>query len=75
MTRRSRLACTFETRGRRPRENLAVTQQAYELGRLRVSDVLAEQRRFLELEREYTEVLRQAYEARTAVRLATGDLR
>ena len=56
-------------------ENLTVTQQAYELGRLRISDVLAEQRRFLELEREYTEVLRQAYEARTAVRLATGDLR
>ncbi|AMY10797.1 efflux transporter, outer membrane factor (OMF) lipoprotein, NodT family [Luteitalea pratensis] len=56
-------------------ENLAVIQQAYDLGRLRISDVLVEQRRFLELEREYTEALRLAYEARTALRLATGDVR
>ena len=56
-------------------ENLAVIQQAYDLGRLRISDVLMEQRRFLELERQYTEVLRLAYEARTALHLATGDVR
>ena len=56
-------------------ENLGVIQQAYDLGRLRISDVLVEQRRFLELERQYTEVLRLAYEARTALHLATGDVR
>jgi hypothetical protein len=37
--------------------------------------VLAEQRRYFELERGYTEALRAAYEARTALNRATGDVR
>ncbi|HEY0873794.1 MAG TPA: hypothetical protein VGD94_10000, partial [Vicinamibacterales bacterium] len=56
-------------------ENLTVVRQSYALGRATVFDVLAEQRRFLDFERAYTGVLRAAYEARTALLEARGDLR
>jgi cobalt-zinc-cadmium efflux system outer membrane protein len=55
------------------RQNLTVVEQSYELGRATVFDVIAEQRRFLELERAYTETLRAAFEARTALKNALGD--
>jgi cobalt-zinc-cadmium efflux system outer membrane protein len=56
------------------RQNLAVVGQSYELGRTTVFDVIAEQRRYLELERAYTETLRAAYEARTALKRALGEV-
>jgi cobalt-zinc-cadmium efflux system outer membrane protein len=55
------------------RQNLDVVQQTYELGRTTVADVLAEQRRYLDIERAYTETLKAAYEARTALQRARGD--
>jgi cobalt-zinc-cadmium efflux system outer membrane protein len=57
------------------RQNLDVVTQTYELGRATVFDVLTEQRRYLDLERAYTAALREAYEARTALRQALGDVR
>jgi outer membrane protein, heavy metal efflux system len=57
------------------RKNLTVVGQSYELGRVTVFDVLAEQRRYLAVERAYTDALRAAYEARTALELALGDRR
>lgn len=57
------------------RQNLTVVGQSYELGRLTVFDVLAEQRRYLDVERAYTEALRAAYEARTALNRALGGVR
>jgi outer membrane protein TolC len=57
------------------RQNLDVVTQTYELGRATVFDVLAEQRRFLDLERAYSSTLREVYEARTALRRALGDVR
>ena len=57
------------------RENLSVVSQSYELGRVTVFDVLAEQRRYLEVERAYTETLRAAYDARTALERALGGVR
>jgi cobalt-zinc-cadmium efflux system outer membrane protein len=57
------------------RRNLTVVVQSYELGRVTVFDVLAEQRRYLEVERAYTEALRAAYEARTALNRALGGVR
>jgi cobalt-zinc-cadmium efflux system outer membrane protein len=57
------------------RQNLDVVKQTYELGRATVFDVLNEQRRYLDLERAYTAALREAYEARTALRRALGDVR
>jgi len=56
------------------RQNLTVVEQSYELGRTTVFDVIAEQKRYLELERAYTEALRSAYEARTALKRARGDV-
>jgi cobalt-zinc-cadmium efflux system outer membrane protein len=55
------------------RQNLAVVGQSYELGRVTVFEVLAERRRYLDVERAYTEALRAAYEARTALNRALGE--
>jgi cobalt-zinc-cadmium efflux system outer membrane protein len=57
------------------RQNLAVIGQSYELGRVTVFDVLAERRRYLDVERAFTDALRAAYEARTALNRALGELR
>jgi outer membrane protein TolC len=56
-------------------QNLNVVRQSYDLGRVTIFEVLAEQRRYLEQERGYTETLRLAYEARTALKRAMGDTR
>lgn len=55
------------------RQNLTVVSQSHELGRLSVFDVLSEQRRYLDVERAYTQALREAYEARTALDRALGE--
>jgi cobalt-zinc-cadmium efflux system outer membrane protein len=57
------------------RQNLAVVSRAHELGSLTVFEVLAEQRRYLDLQRAFTSTLRDAYEARQALRRALGDVR
>jgi cobalt-zinc-cadmium efflux system outer membrane protein len=57
------------------RQNLTIVGQSYELGRVTVFDVLAEQRRYLDVERAYTEALSAAYEARTALNRALGGVR
>jgi outer membrane protein, heavy metal efflux system len=55
------------------RQNLTVVGQSYELGRVTVFEVLAERRRYLDVERAYTEALHAAYEARTALNRALGE--
>jgi cobalt-zinc-cadmium efflux system outer membrane protein len=55
------------------RQNVDVMLEAYDLGRFPLSDVLTEQRRYLEVEGAYTEVLLRAYEARAAVARAFGE--
>jgi cobalt-zinc-cadmium efflux system outer membrane protein len=57
------------------RQNLNVVRQSYELGRTTIFEVLAEQKRYLEQERAYSETLRMAYEARTALKRAVGEMR
>lgn len=54
------------------RQNLDVLRQTYDLGRGTLGEVLTEQRRYLELERAYTDTLKQAYDARTALLSALG---
>ena len=73
----ARLAVSAYSTGARTlsRQNLAVVDQSYELGRITIFDVLAERRRYLEVERAYTEALRTAYEARTALNRALGSVR
>jgi cobalt-zinc-cadmium efflux system outer membrane protein len=56
-------------------QNLAVIRQTYELGRGTLVDVLNEQRRYLDVERAYTAVLREAFEARQTLKAAVGEVR
>jgi outer membrane protein, heavy metal efflux system len=57
------------------RQNLDVVRQTYELGRGTLFDVLNEQRRYWDVERAYTDVLREAYEARQTLKAALGEVR
>ena len=57
------------------RQNVEVLLEAYDLGRATLADLLTEQRRYLEVETGYTEVLGRAYDARVALRLARGETR
>jgi outer membrane protein TolC len=54
------------------RQNLAVVRKAYELGRHPLLDVITEQRRYIEAEMGYTDVLKQAYDAAVALERALG---
>jgi outer membrane protein TolC len=56
------------------RHNLDVVRQSYALGRGTAVDIVSEQRRYLETERLYTEALREAYQARTALNQAMGGM-
>ena len=54
------------------RRNLDVVRQTYQLGRVSVLDVIAEQRRFIDVEMGYTEALKQVYDAVVEVQRAIG---
>ena len=56
------------------RQNVAVVLEAYDLGRFRLSDLLTQQRRYLEVEAAYTDVLSRAYLAQAALRRALGEI-
>ena len=56
-------------------QNLGIVRQTYELGRGTLLDVLNEQRRYLDLQRAYTEVLREAFESRQTLKEALGEIR
>ena len=56
------------------RRNLDVVMETFTIGRATVFDVLAEQRRYLELERAYTDALGAAFDARTALQRALGEV-
>jgi outer membrane protein, heavy metal efflux system len=57
------------------RQNLDIVRQTYELGRGTLLDVLNEQRRYLDAERAYTDVLVEAYDARQSLKSALGEVR
>src|SRR6185503_8144039 len=65
-------AVTLYNDGVRPlaRRNFETVRETYQLGRATVFDVLAEQRRYLETERGYTEALSDAYTSRVSLRRA-----
>jgi outer membrane protein, heavy metal efflux system len=54
------------------RRNFETIRQAYELGRGSLLDVIAEQRRYIEIEAGYTDALKQLYDAVAEVERATG---
>jgi len=53
-------------------QNLDVIRKTYELGRTQLLDVIAEQRRFIEVETGYTEALNRAYQASVRVKTAAA---
>src|SRR6266496_3668486 len=52
--------------------NLGVVRQAYELGRIPVLDVIAEQRRYIDIEMGYTDALKLVYDAEIEIQRAVG---
>jgi cobalt-zinc-cadmium efflux system outer membrane protein len=57
------------------RQNLDVVRQTFDLGRATVFDVLTEQRRYLDIEQAYTTALREAWDARAALKRAMGEMK
>lgn len=53
-------------------QNLEVVRQTYGYGRIPLLDVIAEQRRFIDIETGYTDVLFDAYASRVALERAVG---
>ncbi len=53
-------------------QNLEVVRKTYDLGRTQLLDVIAEQRRFIDIEMGYTEALNRYYQAAVRVRTVTG---
>lgn len=56
----------------RAAQNVSTIRAAYEVGAFRVTELLAEQRRLLELQRELTEVLVERYRALSDLQAALG---
>jgi outer membrane protein, heavy metal efflux system len=54
------------------RQNLEVMRKTYELGRATLLEVIAEQRRYIDIEMGYTEALQQAYNAAVDIERAVG---
>src|SRR5262245_84897 len=54
--------------------NLSVVRQTYALGRGSLLDVIGEQRRYIDIENGYTDVLRQVYDARVEIDRVTGAM-
>ncbi|PYO52603.1 MAG: hypothetical protein DMD83_25575 [Candidatus Rokuibacteriota bacterium] len=54
------------------RQNLDVVRKTYELGRASLLDVVAEQRRYIDIEMGYTDVLKQVYTAAVEIERAVG---
>jgi len=56
------------------RQNLEVVRQTYTLGRATLLDVIAEQRRYIDVETGYTEALKRVYDAAVDMERAVGTL-
>jgi outer membrane protein, heavy metal efflux system len=56
------------------RQNLEVMRKAYQLGRATLLEVIAEQRRYMDIEMGYTEALQQAYNAVVDIGRAVGGV-
>ncbi len=56
----------------RSNENIRIIRAAYEIGAYRITDLIAEQRRLIDSEREYTEALAEQYRAIADIQAAVG---
>ncbi len=56
------------------RQNLEVVRQTYELGRVSLLDLIAEQRRYIDIETGYTASLKQTYDTVVEIERAVGTM-
>ena len=56
------------------RQNLEVVRKTYELGRVSLLDLIAEQRRYIDIETGYTEALKQTYDAVVEIERTVGTM-
>lgn len=56
----------------RSNENLKVIRAVYELGEIRITDLITEQRRLLDSQREFTEAMAERYRALADLQLSIG---
>ena len=70
----SRSALTLFEQGviARSNDNIRVIRAAYELGEFRITDLIAEQRRLVDSQREFTETLAEQYRALADLQAAIG---
>jgi outer membrane protein, heavy metal efflux system len=57
----------------RSTENIQAIRAAYQIGEFRITDLLAEQRRMLDSQREFTETLAERYRALADLQIAIGS--
>src|SRR5258706_2475635 len=69
---RARVAAYRSRVGDQAGHNLDVVRQTYTYGRITLLDVIAEQRRYIDIETGYTDILLDAYAARIALEQAVG---
>ncbi len=55
-------------------QNLAVFRQVYEIGETKITDLIAEQRRLLDANRDFTEALTERYRAQAELLVALGAI-
>ena len=69
----SRAVATLETAAiPRSLQNVETFRKVYEIGELKITDLIAEQRRFLDTTRDLTEALTQKYRAQIDLNIALG---
>jgi outer membrane protein TolC len=56
----------------RSNDNIRAIRAAYQLGEFKITDLLAEQRRLLDSQRDFTETLTERYRALADLRSAMG---
>jgi cobalt-zinc-cadmium efflux system outer membrane protein len=56
----------------RSEQNIVAVRGAYEIGAFRITELLAEQRRLVDFQREYTEALAERYQALADLQAAMG---
>lgn len=56
----------------RSNENIRIVRSAYELGQFRITDLINEQRRLVDSQREFTEILAEQYRALADLQTALG---
>jgi len=58
----------------RARQNIETIRSVYQIGELKITDLIAEQRKLLEANRDFTSTLTERYRAQTDLLVAMGDI-